>query len=176
MKNAPTKLLWMDLEMTGLVPTKDRILEVAIIITDWDFKELATFETVVKQSPEVLRHMSDFARQAHGASGLTAKIPEGLPEHEAEATVSELVKAYFGDEPVVLAGNSIHQDRQFIRAWWPELEKLLHYRMLDVTAWKVVMQGKYGVDYPKKEAHRALDDIRESIAELQFYMHKGKFK
>jgi oligoribonuclease len=171
----PTKLLWVDMEMTGLVPTKDRILEVAAIITDWDFKELASFETVVKQSKAVLRNMSAFSHQHHGASGLSDKVPFGMPEDEAEATVCELVKAYFGAEPAVLAGNSIHQDRQFIRAWWPKLEEKLHYRMVDVSAWKVVLQAKYGLMYEKKEAHRALDDIRESIDELKFYLEKAKF-
>ena len=174
-RSAATKLLWVDMEMTGLAPSKDRILEVAAIITDWDFKELASFETVVKQPVSVLRHMSEFSRVHHGASGLTAKVPHGMPEPEAEETVCELVKAYFDDEPALLAGNSIHQDRQFIRAWWPQLEQLLHYRMLDVSAWKVVLQGKYGVGFEKQETHRALDDIRESIAELQFYLEKSKF-
>ena len=75
-------------------------------------------------------------------------------------------------EPALLAGNSIHMDRQFIRHWWPNVEKRLHYRMLDVSAWKVVMIGKYGIEYEKLEKHRALDDIRESIDELEFYLTK----
>ncbi len=160
------------MEMTGLDPAKDRIVEVAVIITDWDFNELATFEAVIKQSPPVLARANEFARIQHKASGLTERIAEGMPETDAEAAVCQLVKAHFGSEPALLAGNSIHQDRQFIRHWWPKLEKLLHYRMLDVSAWKVVLQGKYDIVYDKKEAHRALSDTRESIAELQFYLGK----
>ena len=170
----PTKLLWVDLEMTGLEPTKDRILEVAALITDWDFKELGSFEAVIKQSPEDLEQSNEWARAQHKASGLLDKVESGLPEHEAEGEVCKLVDKHFGSDPALLAGNSIHQDRQFIRAWWPDLEKRLHYRMLDVSSWKVVMQGKYNVPYVKKDAHRALDDIRESIAELEFYLQKLK--
>jgi oligoribonuclease len=173
-KITPSKLLWLDMEMTGLDPAHDRILEVAAIITDWDFSELAAFEAVVHQSPQVLERMNDWARAQHHASGLTQRVAEGMPEAQAEDSLCQLVKTHFGDEPALLAGNSIHQDRQFIRHWWPNLEKQLHYRMLDVSAWKVVMIGKYGTEFPKKETHRALDDIRESIAELQSYLAKAK--
>jgi oligoribonuclease len=78
----------------------------------------------------------------------------------------------FGDEPAVLAGNSIHNDRIFIKKWWPEVEALLHYRMLDVTTLKIIMQGKYGYEFEKNDAHRAFDDIQASIAELQHYLEK----
>ena len=84
--------------------------------------------------------------------------------------LAEFIKANFGDEPAVLAGNSIHNDRRFIKKWWPEVDGLLHYRMLDVSSWKLVLQGKYGVPFEKQETHRAAADIRESIAELQFYL------
>lgn len=174
-KITPTKLLWMDLEMTGLEPEKHRIIEVAAIITDWDFDELANFGAVIHQPPSVLADMSQWAHEHHKQSGLLDKVAEAASEDEVEAQICGLVKAHFGDEPALLAGNSIHQDRQFIRRWWPKLERQLHYRMLDVSAWKVVMQGKYNLPYVKKDAHRALDDIRESIAELQFYLDKAEF-
>jgi oligoribonuclease len=80
------------------------------------------------------------------------------------------IREHFGDEPAVLAGNSIHQDRRFIRQWWPQVEALLHYRMLDVSSWKMVMCGKYDVQFQKQEQHRAAADIRESITELEFYL------
>ncbi len=87
-----------------------------------------------------------------------------------ERELIELVEQQFGGEWAVLAGNSIHNDRQFIKQWWPELDLKLHYRMLDVSAWKVFMTARYGLQYEKKEAHRAYDDIQESIAELQYYL------
>lgn len=171
----PSKLLWLDLEMTGLVAAKDRILEVGTIITDWDFKELESFESGVGQNPQEIESLiaanpffATIPENRQKLMDLAAKSPD---EKTVEAQVLELVDRHFApDEPVLLAGNSIHMDRQFIREWWPNLEKRLHYRMLDVSAWKVVMQGKYQVTFDKAEAHRALSDIRESIAELQYYL------
>ena len=87
-----------------------------------------------------------------------------------EQELIELVEQQFGTEPAVLSGNSIHNDRGFIRQWWPQLGLKLHYRMLDVSAWKVLMMSKYGVQFEKREVHRAFDDIQASIAELQFYL------
>ena len=83
---------------------------------------------------------------------------------------SELIKLNF-KEPAVLAGNSVHFDRAFIKQWWPDVFNLLHYRILDVSSFKIVMQNKYHVIFNKKETHRAMDDIRESIAELKFYLN-----
>lgn len=175
----PSKLLWIDLEMTGLEPTRDRIVEVAAIVTDWDFKELDRLETGVGQDAQEITRL--FAANAWASArpaetqeliDLSAKSPS---EADVEKQLLALVEKYSPDEVMLLAGNSIHADRGFIKQWWPNLDKKLHYRMLDVSAWKVVMQGKYGVGYTKKEAHRALDDIRESIEELQFYLEKAKF-
>ena len=80
------------------------------------------------------------------------------------------MEQHFGAEPAVLAGNSINNDRKFIARYWPKLDLKLHYRMLDVSAWKVFMQGAYGVNFEKREVHRAFDDIQASIAELQHYL------
>jgi oligoribonuclease len=98
------------------------------------------------------------------------KTAGGKPSQQVERELIELVEAQFGDESAVLAGNSIHNDRAFIRRYWPQLDLKLHYRMLDVSAWKVLMQGKYGMQFDKKEVHRAFDDIQASIAELQHYL------
>lgn len=165
-----TKLLWLDLEMTGLHPVSDRILEVAAIVTDFDFNVLDNYESVVFQPAEVLAGMNDWARQTHAASGLLDRIQVGPNEQHVAHEFAEFIVLNFRGEPAVLAGNSIHQDRRFIRQWWPEVEQLLHYRMLDVSSWKIIMQGKYHKIFGKKETHRALDDVQESIAELQFYM------
>ncbi len=99
-----------------------------------------------------------------------ARLEGGKPSRQVEQELIALVEQHFGSEPAVLAGNSIHNDRNFIKQWWPELDLKLHYRMLDVSAWKVLMQGKYGVPFEKREVHRAFDDIQASIAELQFYL------
>lgn len=174
-KNAvPTKLLWVDLEMTGLDPTKDVILEIAAEITDFNFKTLASYEARVQQKQEVVAARmqnniwwKDFP---DNRDEFLNRLPEGKPLKEVEQELIDLVTDQFGGELAVLAGNSIHNDRLFIKHWWPTLDLKLHYRMLDVSAWKVLMQGKYGVKYEKKEVHRAFDDIQASIAELQSYL------
>ena len=169
-------LLWMDLEMTGLDPVEDRILEVAAIATDWDMHEIATYEAVVKVDAELMqtRMVGEFwdkystVREALVQQNQTGK-PVAVVEHELLGFVAE---HFTDDKPVILAGNSIHQDRKFLDTEWPHLAAKLHYRMLDVTAWKVVMEGKYKKKFAKPEQHRALEDIRGSIMELQYYMGK----
>jgi oligoribonuclease len=171
-KNAvPTKLLWVDLEMTGLDATKDVIIEIAAEVTDGNFKTLASYEALVLQSEDKLTSMNPWAQSQHDGSGLTDRIrKEGKPEKDVIHELVGFIQGQFGDEPAILAGNSIHNDRIFIKTWWPEVDALLHYRMLDVTAFKIVMQMKHGVQFEKKETHRAFDDIQASIAELQYYL------
>ncbi|HSW79304.1 MAG TPA: oligoribonuclease [Candidatus Saccharimonadales bacterium] len=167
----PTKLLWMDLEMTGLDSAKDVILEVAVEVTDFNFKTLASYEAVIHQSHRALKHANEWAKAQHAKSGLTERVKtQGRPEKDVIHELIGFIKAEFGDEPAILAGNSIHNDRQFIKRWWPEVDTLLHYRMLDVTSLKIYMMGRYGVEYEKKEVHRAFDDIQASIAEWQYYL------
>lgn len=164
----------MDLEMTGLDPKKDRILEVATIATDWNFEEMAVLESVVHQPPKVMETMDEWCRAQHGASGLTERVKASdVSELDAESLVLQFIDSIFqDDEPIILAGNSIHQDRRFIRQYWPRLDARLHYRMLDVSAWKVVFDGKYKKRFAKPEDHRALEDIRGSIMELKYYLGK----
>src|ERR1700733_14463090 len=105
--------------------------------------------------------MNEWAADQHARSGLTERIrKEGRSEDEVKHELVGFIKAQFGDEPAILAGNSIHNDRLFIKQWWPEVDSLLHYRMLDVSSFKILMQGKYGVEYGKKDVHRAFDDIQ----------------
>ncbi|HVX48466.1 MAG TPA: oligoribonuclease [Candidatus Saccharimonadales bacterium] len=171
---APTKLLWVDLEMTGLDPTKDVILEVAAEITDFKFKTLASYEAIVKQDKNtVVERMQKniwWKDYPENRDEFVRKMDQGKPSGDVERELIELVEQHFDSEPAVLAGNSIHNDRKFIQQWWPQLDLKLHYRMLDVSAWKVFMQGAYGVQFEKKEVHRAFDDIQASIAELQYYL------
>ncbi len=170
-KTGQGKLLWIDLEMTGLDPEQHVITEIAVEVTDWEFTTLATYEAVIFQSDEMLDKSSDWVKNQDVKSGLFEHVrSKGKPEQDVIKDVVELIHREFGDEPAILAGNSIHQDRRFIRKWWPEVEQLLHYRMLDVSGWKVVMAGKYGVGFEKQEQHRAAVDIRESIAELEYYL------
>ena len=170
------KLLWLDLEMTGLDANTDRILEVAAIATDWNFKELGTYDVVVHQSDETLKTMNAWCIAQHGASGLTERVREStISDKAAEAGLLKFIEEHFSaTKPVLLAGNSIHMDRRFIVSHWPELDARLHYRMLDVSAWKLVFEGKYRNKFSKAEDHRALADIRGSIQELQYYLGKLK--
>jgi len=171
-KNAiPTKLLWVDLEMTGLDPLEHVIIEVAAEITDFNFTTLASYESLVLQPESKLSTMNEWAQRQHDTSGLTDRVRrEGKPERDVIHELVGFIQGQFGNEPAILAGNSIHNDRLFIRQWWPEVENVLHYRMLDVSSWKIFMQGRFGASFEKKETHRAFDDIQASIAELQYYL------
>jgi oligoribonuclease len=165
------KLLWLDLEMSGLDVDACRILEVAAIVTDMKFNELDSYEAIVFQPPEVLEAMDAWCTRQHGLSGLTEAVATGKPEGEVEDAMHDLIKRHWGrKELAVLAGNSIGTDRDFIKAWWPKVAKRVNYRLLDVSSFKLVFRGRYGVDFKKGNNHRALDDIRESMAELTHYL------
>lgn len=167
----PTKLLWVDLEMTGLDVDSDVILEIAAEVTDLNFATLASYEACVRQPDEVLGRMSKWAMEHHSSSGLVERIKQqGKPDNDVQHEFIGFINAQFNGKPAILAGNSIYNDRSFIKKWWPEVDNLLHYRMVDVSSFKIIMQAKYAVMYEKKEVHRAFDDIQASIAELQYYL------
>ena len=170
----PTKFLWVDLEMTGLVPDKDVILEVAAEITDTSLETLASYESTIRHNKElVVRRMQEnvwWNDYPENRDAFIDGLESSQPLKEVEQSLISLIDEHFGSEPAVLAGNSIHSDRAFIKQWMPELDLRLHYRMLDVTSWKMVMQSMYGVEFEKPEVHRAFEDIQASIAELQFYL------
>lgn len=181
--NKKAKILWVDLEMTGLYADKDRILEVAAIATDWNFREIASYEGVVKVPRLLIKRRMLSGKDAtfwrsipETRDALIGQNATGRSSRQIEQQlISFLDNNFDTTKPVLLAGNSIHQDRKFIDRQWPELAKKLHYRMLDVSAWKVVMEGKYKKKFSKTENHRALDDIRGSIEELEYYLNKAKF-
>lgn len=170
------KLLWVDLEMTGLDPEQDRILEVAAIATNWDLEPIAEMTAVVKVPEELMkeRMVGEFwEKNTESRDELMKQNAEGESAEKVEKKLVEFMEKYFGKE-IILAGNSIHQDRKFIDKEWLEVSKRLHYRMLDVSAWKVVMEGKFGKKFVKREAHRALEDIKGSIEELSWYLEMMK--
>ena len=174
-------ILWVDLEMTGLDPVNDRILEIGAIVTDWEFNEIATYEAAVLVGPRLVER-----RMRKGpAAPFWESVPEvrdaliaqnkasGRSARTVENELLEFLDKHFDkDLPILLAGNSIHMDRRFIESEWGRLNARLNYRMLDVTAWKVVFEGKYKKKFSKPEAHRAIEDIRGSITELKYYLGK----
>lgn len=165
------KFFWIDLEMTGLDEVKDKILEVAVLVTDLNFKQLGQFHEVVYQAPEVLAGMDDWCKTTHGASGLVAQVATGKQIASVEAGLVEFTNQFFKrDERVVLAGNSVSNDRRFLERYMPEFSKRLHYRMIDVSSWKEVFREKFGIEYKKQNRHRAIGDIEETIAELKHYL------
>lgn len=174
------KILWMDLEMTGLDPVNDRILEVGVIATDWDFKEIAKFEAAVLVGPRLVEKRMKVSKDFWDANPevrdqLILQNKTARSGRTVENELLEFISKHFDpDKPVLLGGNSIHQDRRFIVNEWGRLDARLHYRMLDVSAWKVVFEGKYKKKFAKPEAHRAIEDIRGSIEELQYYLTKLK--
>lgn len=160
--------------MTGLDVQNDVILEVAVEITDFDFNPIASYEARVRQDKQ-------FVSDRLNAQDWWNSVPEnrdafiegaetGKSADVVEQELIALVREHFGEEPAILAGNSIHNDRNFIKQWWPAFDNTLHYRMLDVTSLKILMQGKFGTEFEKKKVHRAFDDIHESMAELKAYL------
>ena len=170
-----SRLIWLDMEMTGLDPDKERIIEVAVLITDGDLNLVAEGPSLVVHQPDALLDaMDEWNTQHHGASGLIDRVKQStIDEGQAEQAILAFVREHCTPNACPLAGNSIHQDRRFVRRFMPEFDAFLHYRLLDVTTVKELARRWYPEVFDaapkKKESHRALDDIRESIAELAYY-------
>lgn len=164
------KMFWVDLEMTGLDVARDVILEVAVVVTNLKLEVLEQYEQVVFQSPAVLAAMDPWCIETHGKSGLTAAVAKGKPLAQVEQALVRIARAHFPNEKIILCGNSVGTDKKFLDAGMPQLARHLHYRIVDVSSWKEIFSSVYGLTFQKRELHRAVDDILESIGELGFYM------
>jgi oligoribonuclease len=169
-------LVWIDCEMTGLDVEKDSLVEIAVLITDSDLNILdeAGLNVVIKPRPESLAQMGDFVTQMHQESGLLPLLADGLEIADAEKQILDYVKGFAPEvRTAPLAGNSIGTDRMFLNRYMPKLDAHLHYRNIDVSSVKELTKRWFPKVYfqlPKKSGgHRALADIRESIAELRYY-------
>lgn len=168
------RLIWLDMEMTGLNPLTDKVLELAIVVTDAYLNTIAEAPVlVVHQSDEVLAGMDAWNTSTHGRSGLTEKVRAStLSEQDVTAHMLEFLKAYIGPNKSPMCGNSICQDRRFMAQHMPELEKYFHYRNLDVSTLKELArrwQPKVYDGFKKATKHTALADVYESIDELKHY-------
>jgi oligoribonuclease len=168
-------LVWIDCEMTGLDVEKDCLVEIAVLVTDSELKILDEgLSVVIKPRPESLESMGEFVTNMHKESGLLDLLADGVPVAEAESQVIDYIKRFAPDPRTApLAGNSIGTDRMFLNRYMPALDAHLHYRNVDVSSIKELVRRWYPKVYfqlPKKTGgHRALSDIRESIAELVYY-------
>jgi oligoribonuclease len=168
-------LIWLDLEMTGLDPDKDRILEIATVVTDRHLTVLAEGPVIaIHQSDLVLAKMDEWCTRQHGSSGLTARVKESrISAAKAEKKTLEFLQQYVPEGKSPMCGNTICQDRRFLYNYMPKLEKFFHYRNFDVSVLKIIAKRWYpdiakGVN--KKTKHQALSDVYDSIEEMKYYI------
>lgn len=173
-KTNALNLIWLDLEMTGLDPLKERIIEIATVVTDGDLNILAQGPSIViHQNDELLLGMDDWNTKQHGGSGLTERVRSSqVTETEAMAATIEFLQDWVPAGQSPMCGNTIGQDRRFLVRYMPELEAFFHYRNLDVSTikelmrrWKPELIGGFS----KRGSHLAMDDVYDSIAELAYY-------
>jgi oligoribonuclease len=167
-------LAWIDLEMTGLDTTSDRIIEIATLVTNADLDIVAEGPVLAIHQPEsVLELMDDWNRNTHGGSGLLQRVRQSvLGEEEAEAATLDFLAQHVGRGASPMCGNSICQDRRFLARYMPDLERFFHYRNLDVSSLKELARRwapSVAAGFTKKSTHVALEDIRDSVAELRYY-------
>ena len=166
-------LAWVDLEMTGLDYNNDVILEIACIITDTNLNIVAEGPNLIIHQPdELLDGMNEWCLQTHGASGLIQSCKDStISIEQAEEEVLQFLQKYCAPQTTPLCGNTVWFDKLFLQRQMPRITDFLHYRVVDVTAFKIMLNAwsNVAISFPKKNNHRALDDIRESIAELTFY-------
>lgn len=174
MAQDPKTLIWLDMEMTGLEPERDRIIEIAVVLTDENLNTIAEAPVIAVHQPDtVLDAMDGWNRNTHGKSGLIARVKAStVSEAEAEARVLAFLKERVPARTSPICGNSVCQDRRFLARWMPALEAWFHYRNLDVSTLKELARRWRPAVYEgvkKAGSHTALADIHESIAELRHY-------
>ena len=174
MSNHASNLIWIDLEMTGLNPEQDRIIEIATIVTDSNLNIVAEGPVfAIHQSDDLLNQMDDWNTKQHNYSGLVARVKEShVTERQAEEATLAFLKEHTMSGKSPLCGNSIWQDRRFLARYMPELEKYFHYRLIDVSTLKELALRWAPRIYDglqKESQHLALDDIRDSVDELRYY-------
>ena len=174
MSQSDDNLIWIDLEMTGLDPDGDRIIEIATIVTDRELEILAEGpELVIHQSDKMMAAMDDWNTDHHGHSGLTERVRQSdFTESQAQRLTLEFLEQFIPKGASPMCGNSICQDRRFLHRTMPELETFFHYRNLDVSSLKELCR-RWSPDiargFTKNSSHRALQDVHDSIDELRYY-------
>ena len=173
----PENLIWIDLEMTGLDPASDQILEIATLVTDKQLNMLAEGPVIAVHHPDaVLAAMGEWCTRQHGQSGLTERVRQSKVDiMDAERQTLEFLRHHLPPNASPMCGNSICQDRRFLARQMPELERFFHYRNLDVSTLKELAKRwapATGAGFTKQSTHLALDDIHDSIAELKFYRER----
>ncbi len=164
-------LVWVDLEMTGLNVVQDTILEIATLITDNELNLIAQGpELVIHHDATIVNHMDDWNVNQHTKSGLLEKaFNSTVTLEEANRQTLEFIKSYCKERSAPLCGNSVYQDRIFLRKYMPSIDKFLHYRIIDISSVKELARRWYNLEFKKPENHRALEDIKASVEELKFY-------
>jgi len=166
-------LIWIDLEMTGLDPDKEKIIEIATLVTDSDLNILAEGPNfIISQAKEILDSMDEWNQNQHGKSGLIEEVIESnITEQAAEIETLDFISKYVGEKISPMCGNTVSHDRRFLSKYMPRLEAYFNYRHIDVSSFKevAVRWMNEAQVYEKKGSHRALGDIKESVEELKFY-------
>ena len=166
-------LIWIDLEMTGLDPDKEKIIEIATLITDSNLNVISEGPNlIISQPKEVLDEMDDWNQNQHGSTGLIDEVMKSdITEQVAEIETLEFVSKYVGEKASPMCGNTVSHDRRFLLKYMPRLEAYFNYRHIDVSSFKevAVRWMNEAQTYEKKGSHRALGDIKESVEELRFY-------